>query len=137
MSKSSQDLGKLIAVHGIAPVYLQRAVFIIILSFFFFLAMMFVYYIRQNLLYFLLASAFLALYLFTLFSFFMQRRNIVKIYENGLSYRDRSARWRDIDGVSDEGAINIRNGKPIVLPKTIHDVGALLNVVRHQAGITE
>ena len=62
-----KDLGKLIAVYGIAPAYLQRAVFIVILSFVFFLAMMLVYYIRQNVVYFLLASAFLILYLVTLF----------------------------------------------------------------------
>ncbi len=81
MIDSDKDLGKLVAIHGIAPAYLQRAVFIVILSFVFFLAMMFMYYIRQSITYFLLASAFLVLYLVTLFSFVMQRRSFVMLHE--------------------------------------------------------
>lgn len=57
-----------------APAELQRAVFIAVLSFLFFLAMMFAYYIRQSLLYFLLATAFLIIYLITMFSFVRLRR---------------------------------------------------------------
>ena len=93
MADTNKDLGRLVAIHGIAPVYLQRAVFIVILSFVFFLATMAVYYIRQNVLYFLLASAFLVLYLVTLFSFVMQRRNVVNVHEGGLIYKQRAARW--------------------------------------------
>ena len=52
-----------------APAQLQRAVFIAVLSFLFFLAMMFAYYIRQSALYFLLATAFLIVYLITMVSF--------------------------------------------------------------------
>ena len=58
----------------IAPAQLQRAVFIAVLSFLFFLAMMFAYYIRQSALYFLLASAFLVIYLVTMISFVRLRR---------------------------------------------------------------
>jgi len=58
----------------ISPTQLQKAVFIAVLSFLFFLAMMFAYYIRQSTLYFLLATAFLIVYLVTMYSFVRLRR---------------------------------------------------------------
>jgi hypothetical protein len=58
----------------IVPAQLQRAVFIGVLSFLFFLGMMFAFLIRQSLLYFLLATAFLIIYLITMFSFVRLRR---------------------------------------------------------------
>jgi hypothetical protein len=56
------------------PAQLQRAVFIVVLSFLFFLAMMAMFYIRQSVLYFLLASAFLVIYIITMISFVRMRR---------------------------------------------------------------
>jgi hypothetical protein len=53
---------------------IQRAAFIAILSFLFFLAMMFAFYIRQSMLYFLLATGFLIVYLVTMVSFVRLRR---------------------------------------------------------------
>ncbi len=53
---------------------LQRAVFVAVLSFLFFLAMMTLLYIRQSLIYFLLASAFLIIYIATMISFVRMRR---------------------------------------------------------------
>lgn len=53
---------------------IQRAVFIAVLSFLFFLAMMFAFYIRQSALYFLLATAFLIIYIITMISFVRLRR---------------------------------------------------------------
>lgn len=58
-----------------SPTQLQRAVFIAVLSFLFFLAMMFAYYIRQSALYFLLATAFLFVYIVTMISFVKLRRS--------------------------------------------------------------
>ena len=52
----------------------QRAAFIAVLSFLFFLAMMFAYFVRQSLLYFLLATAFLIVYFVTMISFVRLRR---------------------------------------------------------------
>jgi uncharacterized membrane protein len=135
VSEASKDLGRLVAVYGIAPVYLQRVVFIVILSFLFFLAMMFVYYIRQNTIYFLLASAFLVLYLITLFSFVNQRRSIVKVYENGLSYKKRAVKWSEVASVHENGTIQVLDGKPIVLPKTLHESEKLFNLVRRKANV--
>jgi len=53
----------------------QRAVFIAVLSFLFFLAMMSAFYVRQSILYFLLATAFLIVYIITMISFVRLRRS--------------------------------------------------------------
>lgn len=123
-------LGRLLSVHGIAPAYMQRAVFIIVLSFLFFLAMMLAYYIRQSLVYFLLASAFLLLYVITMFSWFLQRRNIVKVHARGLSCSGRTVLWSDIDKMSSDGTIYVVDGKPFSVPASISDRPRILEVVR-------
>lgn len=58
----------------LSPAHAQRVAFIAVLSFLFFLAMMFAYYIRGSLLYFLLATAFLLVYIFTMISFVRLRK---------------------------------------------------------------
>jgi Ca2+/Na+ antiporter len=57
------------------PAIVQRAVFVAVLSFLFFLAMMFAYYLRGSVLYFLLATAFLIVYIVTMISFVRLRRS--------------------------------------------------------------
>lgn len=59
---------------ALSPAHVQRAAFIAVLSFLFFLAMMFAYYIRGSVLYFLLATAFLVVYIFTMISFVRLRK---------------------------------------------------------------
>jgi hypothetical protein len=54
----------------------QRAIFLAVLSFLFFVATMLLYYIRQSMLYFLLATAFLIIYVLTMVSLFKMRRRI-------------------------------------------------------------
>lgn len=130
MPQPATNLGKLVSVHVISPAHMQRAVFIVVLSFVFFLATMFVYYIRQNVLYFLLASAFLFLYLFTLFSWVMQRRNQLQIFENGLKYKKQTARWDEIVEVSNNGLIKLHDGKPIAVPNGLTGFNELLAIIR-------
>lgn len=132
MSDTQRNLGPLVSVHGIAPAYLQRAIFIVVLSFMFFLAMMFAFYLRQSVGYFLLASAFLVLYLITMFSWMMQRRTVVKVHQHGFKYKDRMALWDQIESF-DEAAIRIRDAKPVTIPKTIHDQPKLIETLRHRA----
>ncbi len=135
MPELNRNLGKLVAVYELAPEHIQRAAFITALSFLFFLAMMFVFYIRQNILYFLLASAFLVVYLVTLFSWVKQRRSVVKVHENGLNYKGRSVLWSEIESVDDSGEINLCNEKSIVIPKTIHGFANLIDSVRQKKRI--
>ena len=113
---------------------MQRAAFIAVLSFAFFLAMMFAYYIRESMGYFLLATAFLLLYLLTIFSWFMQRKNMVTIFEEGVRYKELEARWEEITTVSDAGRIERVDGAPIEIPNTIHDFDRVLQLVRFRSG---
>lgn len=132
MSQKETDLGRLIAVYGIAPIYVQRAVFIAVLSFLFFLAMIFAFYILQSALYFLLSTAFLIVYLLTMFSFLMQRKKSFELFENGFKFRRDSVLWGEIDAVSTTGEISLSSGKTISIPQTISDFDGL--ILRIEAG---
>ncbi len=127
MPANSNDLGRLIAVYGVSPLSLQRAVIVAVLSFLFFLAMMFAFYIRQTFLYFLLATAFLIVYLVMMVSIFSMRRAVVKIFEKGFEFKKQVLGWSDIASVRSNNAIVIEtiNGEIIGLPATLTDVDAL------------
>lgn len=98
---------------------MQRAVFIAVLSFLFFMAMMLAFYIRQNIGYFLLSTAFLLVYIVTMFSWIRQRRTVVEIYENGLKFRDRSLIWSDISGAEKTGVLSLAKGEKLQLPTAL------------------
>jgi len=119
-------LGKLIAVHGVAPAHLQRAVFIAVLSFMFFIAMIFAFYILQNILYFLLSTAFLIVYLITMFAIIRQRRSAVEVFENGVKYRKQAARWSEIEAIKADGTIEISGNESIVIPSSMSDFSGLM-----------
>jgi hypothetical protein len=119
MDYDRKDLGRLVAVHTTSPAYLQRAVFIAVLSFLFFMAMMFAFYLRQNIGYFLLATAFLLVYVVTMFSWLRQRRTMVAIYENGLKFRGRSIAWNDITAFEKTFILLLSNGEKLLLPTAL------------------
>ena len=130
MTEAPRALGKLIAVHPITQALVQRAVFIAALAFMFFLAMMFTFYLRQNILYFLLASAFLVLYLVMMFALLMQRRSTVEVCENGFRTKKQSIRWSEVVAVSDEGVVELSSGKNVVLARSIVDFESLIDRIR-------
>lgn len=130
MTETPKTLGKLIAVHPIAPALVQRAVFIAALAFMFFLAMMFTFYLRQNILYFLLASAFLVLYLVMMFALLMQRRSTVEVCENGFRTKKQTIRWTDVVSVSDEGVVELSSGKNIPIARSVVAFEELLATLR-------
>lgn len=132
MTDSSHDLGKLVAVHPIAPAFVQRAVFIAALSFLFFLTMMFTFYLSQNILYFLLASAFLVLYLVMMFALLMQRRSTVEVYERGLRFKNQPVAWSEIASVAEAGEIELIDSKRVILPRSLSDLDSLVLCIRSQ-----
>lgn len=134
-SQAPEDLGKLIAVHPIAPALVQRAVFITALAFLFFLTMMFTFYLRQNILYFLLASAFLVVYLVMMFALLMQRRSTVEVFENGFRTKKQSVRWTDVVSISDEGFVELSSGKNVVLASSVVRFNQLIYDFRKRAGL--
>lgn len=133
MSEARKNLGKLIAVHPIAPAYVQRAVFIAALSFIFFLAMMFAFYLRGNFPFFILASAFLVIYLVMMFSIVMQRRSVAEVFDGGLGFRNNQIAWDEMAEISEIGVVELKNGKQIVLPQTLSDFEKLVAFLRSRA----
>ena len=93
------NLGKLQAVYGVAPAFLQRAAIVAMMSFVFFLLMLGVFSYRQSILYFLLATAFLIVQLFTLFGWITQKRAEFKLFEKGFTYRKHVCAWDEIESM--------------------------------------
>ena len=112
MTEIKTDLGRTVSTYPTAAVHVQRAAIVAMLSFVFFLLMLIGFAIRQNFGYFLLASAFLVVYLFTLFGWWVQRRSVLTIYENGLSYRKFKSTWTGISALEEsadaKGAVTIK-----------------------------
>ncbi len=141
MSNPSNDLGRLVSIFGIHPSYLQRAVFVAILSFVFFLAMMLAFYLRQQFGYFLLATAFLFVYIVTMFSWVVQRKNLVKVYQNGIEYRKFSCMWNEIGSVTKETerqrehiVIKSKDGRSVLIPSSISGINELFDFIhRHRS----
>jgi len=125
-----KQLGRLIAVHPISPAHLQRAVLLAILSFIFFMSMMFAYYLLQKPLFFLLATAFLVIYLFTMYSFMMGRKKTVEVFENGFRTGKTSATWSDVEGVDDKGLVALSHDRNFEIPQSIHERAALIANIR-------
>jgi hypothetical protein len=121
MHSDMDGLGRIISTYAVSPAQLQRAVFVAVLSFLFFMAMMFAFYLRQNILYFLLATAFLLTYLVTMLSWVIQRRATLQIHEKGLRYKKFTAMWAEIESVTDTPPFEVRTtgGQTFVLPGSI------------------
>ena len=133
-----KDLGSVVSVHGTSGVFLQRGAIVTILSFFFFMAMLVVFYVRQQVIYFVLSTAFLIVYIFTLIGWVMQRRNTVSIYENGIGHRSFVAAWDEIQSVKADPKAGITivktNGASVTIPKTIADVDQIALIIKNHLG---
>jgi len=127
---SDPSLGRLVSVHPIAPAQLQRAIFIAVLSLMFFFGMMFAYYLRGSIGYFLLATAFLIVYIAMMYSIFTGRKKTVEIYENGLRVGRETATWNEIDDVDDAGIITLANKKRLAIPLSILDRDRVVALIR-------
>jgi hypothetical protein len=144
MNDQKLKLGKLEAVYGISPVYLQRALVVIVLSFVFFLIMLIAFSLRQNIGYFILATAFLIVKLFTLFGWMMQRKKTVVLYQNGLALGKKICRFDEIEriglketgkmpgGEKIEGEIVTTKGEKIVLPGAIHNIRDMIRRIEEK-----
>jgi len=136
MTNATGSYGRLIKIYGIHPAYMQRAVFVAVLSFIFFLGMMFAFYLRQHFGYFLLSTAFLLVYLATLFSWVMQRRNVVKVSEFGLEYRNFACSWAELVSIErstekNGGVIVTSNDrKSVTVPSSINGIDELEALLR-------
>lgn len=132
----SQSLGRLVSVHGVEPALLQRGVFIVVLSFLFFLSTMLLFYWRQGLGYFILATAFLIIYLVTMISFVMLRRHALNIYESGFIYRGRTVFWHQISSIGPQGEIVVKDAKPLKLPRSLRNFDEIIAKIAALSGVS-
>ncbi len=95
---------------------------------------MVIFYLQQGFVYFLLSTAFLVIYLVTMTSWVLQRRNVVKIYENGIEYRNYSCLWDEIESISaGEGntvEVRTKGGGKFTLPNTISGLDQIVKTMR-------
>jgi hypothetical protein len=135
MPESRKDLGMIVSVHGTSAVFLQRAAIVTILSFFFFMAMLVVFYFRQQIFYFVLSTAFLIVYIFTMIGWVMQKRNTVSIYENGIAYRKFISIWDDIKTVKSDSKAGITivhsSGDSTTIPSSVADIDKIAVAIRN------
>lgn len=83
--------------------------------------------------YFLLAMAFLFVQLFTLFGWFTQRKNEIRICENGFKYKKQIWLWNEIESIKVtgenqklRGEIKNQTGEKIVLTEMIAGVDVII-----------
>lgn len=146
MTNQTQKLGKLESVYGISPVKLQRALIVIILSFIFFFVMLIAFSLRLQVGYFLLATAFLIVNLFTLFGFMSQRKKVVLLYENGLVLGKQICFYDEIKeihlkqtskmlgGEKDKCEITKTDGEKIIFPEAIHNIHEVMEKIDEKLG---
>ena len=102
---------------------MQRSFVVAGVAFVFFLIMMGVYYARQWFVYFLLATSFLIVNLFTLVGLWLQRRNNLTLYEDGLVYKKETVLWDDVTRLRLEPAsgltLSLAEGRELIIPAAI------------------
>ena len=132
--KNRKQMGPLVSAHGVSPVYLQRAAIVAVLSFLFFLVGLMFFYLQQSIAYFILATAFLVVYIFTMIGWVMQKRNSVSIYENGITHGKFAARWDEITSVKAdrENGVTIlkEGGETLNIGKTTADLPRIADAIR-------
>jgi len=132
----NSKLGKLIAVHPTSPAFLQRAAIVTALAFLFFLIALIFYLIWQNFLYFILATGFLIVQIFTMIGWWMQKRNAVSIYTNGLGYKKRQVPWSEIESIERTGeaalVVNPNSGERLIVPASIHGLDRVEAFIRQR-----
>lgn len=107
------------------------------LSFVFFLAMMLAFYARGQIGYFLLSTAFLIVFAFTMIGWWMQRRNVVEVFDRGLVHKKQIARWEDVTSIeSNDGSIliGLTDRNKVMIPGTVDATGSLEAYIRRRVG---
>ena len=136
----NSKLGKLVAVHSTSPALLQRAAIVAALSFLFVLLCLVFYIVWQDFPFFVLASAFLIVQIFTMIGWWMQTRNAVNIYANGLVYRKRSIRWAEIAEVMPSGDSGLqivpKAGDTFIIPASIQGLDRIRAFALENLGIS-
>ena len=93
-----------------------------------------IFYLQQSIGYFVLSTAFLVVYIFTMIGWAVQRRNRVSIFENGIAYRKFAARWDEIKSVTadSKSGITIRKlaGGSVEIGRSIAGIDEIASTIR-------
>jgi ABC-type bacteriocin/lantibiotic exporter with double-glycine peptidase domain len=100
----------------------------------FFIITLLFFYIQQELMFFVMSTAFLVIYILTMLSWVMQKRNTVSIYENGIKYRKFSSTWDEIKSVAADAKSGITivklSGERAVIGDAISGVNEIASTIR-------
>ncbi len=138
---SELQLGKLESVHGISPVFKQRAFVVAVVSFVFSTTMTIAFLVRPGFVFVLLGTAFLVVGLFTLFGWLGQKKTEFRLFENGFSYKKFVCLWNEIESINVKaesqliGGAKINclvrkiGGQEIVLTEVIEDLEIIVKII--------
>lgn len=133
-AETARSLGKLVGAHGTSAVFLQRAAIVVVLAFVFFLITFILYNLWGDVVYLLMAAAFLILHIFTLIGWWMQKRNVVRLYENGIEFRGFTAAWDEIARVEARTETGVKitkiGGETVMLGRSIAEIGKIARTIR-------
>lgn len=132
MTEKVKELGRLVSVHHISPASIQRAFLTATLSLIFFVAMFAAFYFRQNILYFLMASGFLVVYLILMASLIFQRRTTFSLYENGFVFKKTRANWETIAAIDDNGLVRLKDRQTVLIPKNLLNYGDIVATIKQK-----
>ena len=132
MGVKVKELGRLVSVHHISSASIQRAFLTATLSLIFFAAMIVAFYFLQNVLYFLMASGFLVVYLILMGSFIFQRRTTLSLYENGFVLKKSRVNWEDIEAIDKDGLVKVKDRQTINIPKNLQDYDYIIDSIRQK-----
>ncbi|MGQ0540882.1 MAG: hypothetical protein ACT4O9_03395 [Blastocatellia bacterium] len=83
----------------------------------------------MTLVYFVLATAFLVVNIFTMIGLLMQKRNVLKVYEKGFRYRNTSLIWPEIASAKFGEHLGLviakTNGEQMTIPRTVDGLNKL------------
>jgi hypothetical protein len=137
----TENLGKLVSLHGVSPIFKQRAFILALVSFVFFTAMVIGFLVRPGFVFVLLGTAFLVVGLFTLLGWFSQRNSEFKLFENGFSYKKFVCAWDEIELINIKAESQLIGGakinclvrkidkQEIVLTETIEDLESIIKII--------
>jgi len=138
---SELQLGKLESVHGISPVFKQRAFIVAVVSFVFFTLMVIAYSVRRSFVFILMGTAFLVVELFTLFGWLGQKNTEFRLFENGFSYKKFVCTWDEIESIDVKAESHLiggakinclvrkADGQEIVLTEVIEDLETIVKII--------
>lgn len=113
-------------------------IFVAALSFAFFLAMLLGFYVREQIGYFILSSAFLVVYLLTMFGWFVLKRQKLQVHELGISYRRSKILWNEITSIEDLGErsflIKGSDGSALQVSDAVSESAKVREMVRRKTG---